>query len=180
MIVMPRFLDIEASSLNDSSYPIEIAWSYPLGDIESHLINPYFIDNWTDWSFKSQQIHNISRKQLREEGISPRAMCTHMIKSISPGEIIYADGGIFDENWINVVFLEGLDAGVPPFTVKHSDTVMITLLEQIENDPIKRWKLYGDLKVEARKMVDGQHRAKVDVEYLIELWKLCLIMSQNI
>jgi len=26
-IQMPRFLDIEASSLSDASYPIEIAWS---------------------------------------------------------------------------------------------------------------------------------------------------------
>jgi len=180
MIVMPRFLDIEASSLNDSSYPIEIAWSDPYGNIESHLINPYFIDHWTDWSFKSQQIHNISRKELREKGISPMAICDHMVDSISSGEIIYADGGIFDENWINVVFKQGSDAGVSHFTVVHSDTILIPLLEKIENDPRKRWKLYENLKNEARKMVDGQHRAKVDVEYLIELWKLCLIMSQNI
>ena len=38
---MPRFLDIEASSLSNTSYPIEIAWSDGQGNIESYLINPY-------------------------------------------------------------------------------------------------------------------------------------------
>jgi len=66
---MPRFLDIEASSLNDASYPIEIAWSDEKGNIESHLINPYAIEEWTDWDFYAEhKIHGLSRFMCRELG----------------------------------------------------------------------------------------------------------------
>jgi hypothetical protein len=30
------------------------------------------------------------------------------------------------------------------------------------------------LKLKARKIAGGRHRATVDVQYLIELWKLCM------
>jgi len=43
-IQMPRFLDIEASSLSNISYPIEIAWSDEKGNIESHLINLFLLE----------------------------------------------------------------------------------------------------------------------------------------
>jgi hypothetical protein len=36
-----------------------------------------------------------------------------------------------------------------------------------------RWALYEQLKREARKKVGGQHRAALDVRYLIELYRFC-------
>jgi len=83
----PRFLDIEASSLSMDSYPIEVAWSDNYGTIESHLINPYSVEYWTDWDYNAQQIHGISRKQCREEGISPEKLCHRMKNSIARGEV---------------------------------------------------------------------------------------------
>jgi len=67
---MPRFLDIEASSLSNSSYPIEIAWSDENENIESYLINPELIEEWTDWDFYSEhEIHGISRAMCSEKRI---------------------------------------------------------------------------------------------------------------
>jgi hypothetical protein len=172
-IAMPRFLDVEASSLGMDSYPIEIAWSDPSGAIECHLINPYTIEEWTDWDYNAQQIHGISRKQCREEGIAPEQLCKLMDQSIMPGEILYADGGAFDENWIDVLYGEGTSHGYARFRVIHTDTIMIPLLTKIEADDHKRWQLYERLKLKARKIVGGRHRATVDVRYLIELWELC-------
>jgi len=177
MPVIPRFLDVEASSLSMDSYPIEVAWSDKQGKIESHLINPYSVEYWTDWDFNAQQIHGISRKQCREKGVHPRFLCGRMSKSIEPGETIYADGGPFDEGWVDVLFGEGSDLGYAKFKIIHSDTVMLPLLQKIESDNRKCWQLYEQLKLEARKMVDGRHRATVDVQYLIELYRLCVSVT---
>jgi len=177
MSVMPRFLDVEASSLSMDSYPIEVAWSDNFGIIESHLINPYAIEHWTDWDFNAQQIHGISRKLCREEGVHPRFLCNRMSKSIKPGETIYADGGPIDEGWIDVLYGEGSDLGYAQFKIIHSDAVMLPLLQKIESDEKKVWQLYEQLKIEARKMVDGRHRATVDVQYLIELYRLCISVT---
>jgi hypothetical protein len=37
---MRTFLDFEASSLSDESYPVEVAWVFEDGHAESHLIRP--------------------------------------------------------------------------------------------------------------------------------------------
>jgi hypothetical protein len=176
---MPCFLDVEASSLDMDSYPIEIAWSDPSGAIESHLINPYAVEDWTDWDYNAQQIHGISRKQCREEGVHPRWLCSRMDQVIQPGEILYADGVPFDSNWIEVLYSEGSALGYAQFKIIHSDVVMLPLLMAIEHDDKKRWQKYEMLKLEARKTVKGRHRAGIDVQYLIELWKLCLKCNEN-
>jgi len=53
----------------------------------------------------------------------------------------------------------------------------LPLLQKIESDEKKVWQLYENLKLEARKMVDGRHRATVDVQYLIELYRLCISVT---
>jgi len=179
-VVMPRFLDVEASSLNKESYPIEIAWSDALGNIQSSLINPYSVDVWVDWDFYAQhKIHGISRQMCREQGIHPKDMCRLMSDSVRPGEIIYADGGEFDENWVDVLFGAGTTRGFAQFRVVHSDEVMLPFLMKIEpDDSKKRDLIYSELKDKARKIVKTQHRAVVDVQYLIELWKLCVCIEK--
>jgi hypothetical protein len=176
---LPRFLDTEASSLNRDSYPIEIAWSNSVGTIESHLINPYSVEKWTDWDFEAQSLHGINRKQCREEGVHPRWLCDRMRHSITPGEIIYADGGPFDRDWVDELYANGSALGFAQFRVEHSDAVMLPLLNKVEKDNQKRWQLYNDLKLDARKKVGVQHRAAVDVQYLIELYGSCLSLANS-
>jgi len=178
-MTLPQFLDIEASSLGINSYPIEIAWSDNKGNIESHLINPYWVEEWTDWDYNAQQVHGLSRKLCREEGINPDWLCKHMDQSIIPGDVIYADGVPFDTHWIDVLYEVGSTRGYSKFKVVHSDTVMLPLLKNCEPDDKKRWQLYENLKLEARKMIGSRHRARPDVQYLIELWKLCCSKSNN-
>jgi hypothetical protein len=177
---IPRFLDIEASSLSMDSYPIEIAWSDPEGNIKSHLINPYAIEAWTDWDYHAQQVHGISRKQCREEGVHPEWLCRRMCQAIPAGAILYADGGELDAGWIDVLF--GINHGLDraPFRVVHSDVVMIPLLAKIEADPTQLCRLYEKLKREARAIVKERHRAQADVQYLITLWRLCLTANPKI
>ncbi len=69
--------------------------------------------------------------------------------------------------------------GYAPFKIIHSDSIMLPLLMKLEHDNKKCWRLYDELKIEARRIVKGQHRATVDVQYLIELWKLCFSLSRT-
>lgn len=171
---LPRFLDVEASSLDSSSYPIEVAWSDANGIIESHLINPYAVESWTNWDFSAQQIHGISRKQCRENGVHPKFLCDRLSQSIRPGEIIYADGIPFDAWWIDSLYEAGSTLGYAQFRILHSDSVLLPLLTQAEANEPKRWRLYERLKLEARRKVGARHRACADVKYLIALWQLCI------
>jgi len=177
---MPRFLDIEASSLGRRSYPIEVAWSDDDRNIENYLINFHEIDEWTDWNPDSQKIHGITKEQCREDGIHPRWLCNFMSNSIKPNEIIYADGGEFDAFWIDILFGVGSDLGYATFRVMHSDPIMMALLRNTEKSAERRFDLFKELKQEARRIVIGRHRATVDVQYLIELYKLCYTLSMTI
>ena len=103
-----------------------------------------------------------------------------MSQSIRPGEIIYADGAGFDVNWVDTLYGAGSLAGYAQFKIVHTDVVMLPLLQKIEFDDKKHWQLYENLKSEARRMIDGRHRTVVDVQYLIELWELCMCMSRSI
>ena len=53
------FLDVEASSFDDDSYPIELAWSDDRGEIQRFLIRP--LDGWDNWNEASEAIHGIER-----------------------------------------------------------------------------------------------------------------------
>ena len=174
----PRFLDVEASSLNINSYPIEVAWSSTDGTIECYLINPQCVDAWSDWDYNAQQLHGISREACIEQGLSPKYLCELMSKSILPGERIFADGGGIDEYWIDELYWAGSALGYAQFQISHSNAVTSDLLTAIESDNAKRLNLFETLKLEARKRVGGRHRAAVDVQYLIELYKLCHELSR--
>lgn len=170
---LPRFLDVEASSLSSKSYPIEVAWSDSTGHIHNYLINPYAVHEWTDWDYEAQQLHGISRQQCREQGVHPRWLCNKLDQSITYTETIYADGGPIDQDWIDVLFQAGSRRGVSAFKVVHSDAIMLPILSQVESDPKRRGELYDQLKYEARQKTPGHHRATFDVQYLIELFLLC-------
>ena len=64
--IMLVFLDFEASSLSDKSYPVEVGWVWEDGTEEAHLIRP--APHWTDWDMKAQEIHGIPRAELEQTG----------------------------------------------------------------------------------------------------------------
>ncbi|WKJ88599.1 hypothetical protein QZJ86_11235 [Methylomonas montana] len=167
----PCFLDIEASSWHTNSFPIEIAWSTPQGLIECYLINPDSILEWKNWDFSAQSIHGISLDHCQENGIHPGFVCKQLSRSFPPGSVVYADGGPFDQYWIDQLYAVCTKHGFSRFLVRHSDDVILPLLTNV--DISKRQEYFDNLKNIARQKARGRHRARVDVEYLIELYKLC-------
>lgn len=60
-------IDIEASGLDNDSFPIEFAIGNS-EEIKSWLIKP--LASWNHWNINAEKIHGISRGKLEQCGIS--------------------------------------------------------------------------------------------------------------
>jgi len=96
-----NFVDIEASSLGSSSFPIEVAWVNEIGQGESHLIRPE--PGWTNWSLQSEHVHGISRSVLLQEG-KPADWVARRVQTALRGPILVSDNPEFDAYWLSMLF----------------------------------------------------------------------------
>ncbi len=166
-----RFLDVEASSLSEQSYPIEVAWSSNKIDSEPHcwLINPYTIDEWMDWDPGAQAVHGIRREDLMAEGVEPGLVTAHMNASLA-GATVYCDGGDLDIFWIDRMF-KAASMG-RQFQIGDARLLFHRLLGP-DTAASSRDTIIEQMSQKARKAVDGRrHRASVDVQYLEVLCEL--------
>jgi hypothetical protein len=113
---MIAFLDFEASSLADDSYPVEVGWVFEDGRSESHLIRP--APDWTDWDPLAQAIHGISRRQLLDEGAPHAEVAARMIDQLA-GHDLYASAPSWDGKWLSVLLRA---AGYPRHALRLRDT----------------------------------------------------------
>ena len=175
---MPWFLDCEASSLSDSSYPVEIAWSDSKGKIESHLINPYlYPENYTDWDDSAQRVHGLTRAYLADHGEDPKFIAERL-NSILATKIVFSDAPDFDAFWCDRLFEAfGIER---KFEFNHFENILKELL------PDEYWlidKATGHTYISAlyRQARDQcglvRHRAANDVAFMVELYKLARKVS---
>lgn len=170
-IEYPVFIDFEASSLEPGSYPVEVAWSDCHGEIESHLINPYAIDDWTDWDPCAQDVHGLSRSYLSQHGKHPFTVAKRMNKMLAD-KIVYCDGGEFDKNWCYTLFSAvGLTSKFELYDVQK------IWHDELSDEYLLRDRLcqnnLADIKNQARIQCGlPAHRAGNDVAYLVELWRI--------
>lgn len=168
--VMPCFLDCEASGLGVDSYPIEIAWSYPDGSIESHLLNPALIPEWTYWDHGAERVHGLTREYLETHGEDPREVALRMNTCLE-GQTLYSDSKAFDGFW-----LQGLYEAVGmemTFSVGclYKELLAKVLPKYVLQDPVELNQLMDKAKKEIR---GREHRAAWDVEYLKSLYSLVI------
>ncbi|MGH1461934.1 MAG: 3'-5' exonuclease [Neptuniibacter sp.] len=102
------FLDIEASGIDENSYPVEIGWADTRGNESSFLIKP--IPEWTHRNHKAEQTHGISRKELFETGITIEAACLRLNKQLGTHDV-YSDAAFYDNEWLTNLYTS---AGVEP------------------------------------------------------------------
>ena len=165
----PIFLDIEASSWTFNSFPIEIAWGSTTDNIQSYLINPQEIQEWTDWSTNAEKAHGISRELLTSQGISPYEMCELLKKNLD-GKTVYTDAPDYDGMWLFNLF-KGCEIDPSPIDLRSFDELMIsTFSKEIDT---RLFDLKEILRFKSRAKDRGkQHRASWDVEYLVTTWKM--------
>ena len=102
-------IDVEASSLDEGSYPIEVGvaiWRAPDAPILgwSSLIHP--TDNWSrhgHWSRASAKVQGISGDILRADGQAPDQVAA-VLSGILGVATAWCDGGRYDAYWIRRLF----------------------------------------------------------------------------
>jgi hypothetical protein len=110
-------IDIEASSLDLTGYPIEVGLAlWPASDEPtfgwSTLIHP--IDEWRlhgYWSPVSAKAHGIKGSDLLAHGRSPPQVAAALNEALGSGAVAWCDGGPYDAQWIQALFKAG---GVKP------------------------------------------------------------------
>ncbi|MDP1028453.1 transcriptional regulator [Sphingomonas sp. KR1UV-12] len=113
---MKVFLDFEASSLSDRSYPVEVAWVLEDGGSESHLIAP--ATDWDDWDPVAQSIHGIAREQLVRDG-TPHDRVAHRMVEALTGHDLFASAPSWDGKWLSHLLRT---AGLPRHSLRLRDT----------------------------------------------------------
>lgn len=163
---VPCFVDFEASSLAARSYPIEVAWTNRHGRIVSHVISPAGIDEWTDWSPSAERIHGLSRRDLLQQGLAPADVAARLAQDLD-GRVIFTDSPQFDGFWLARLF-SAAGRSLPGVVIDHIDSLVCEALGVAPQalDPA----VMARLKARARLQIQGQHRAALDVAYLMRVW----------
>ena len=164
---MIHFLDFEASSLDQASYPIEAGWAtldLETGEITSEAMLILPISTWTDWNAKSQSIHGIERSTLLQEGYTAKAVAQRMSMVLTGP--VFCDGGEYDVNWNHRLF-DAAGMSVPFAILNYWRAV-----EQRQDD----YGVSGAAQFEAyqRFRAPRPHRAEADARFLAELYRDCL------
>ncbi|SEP83751.1 hypothetical protein SAMN05421693_107102 [Ectothiorhodospira magna] len=161
----PCFLDFEASSLSEQSYPVQVAWSDGEGQVECWLIRP--ADDWRDWCEGAEEIHGITRESIEDEGQDIAWVCRRMNQALA-GKVVFTDGVHLDRFWLRRLFVAG--NAMPRFRLGDLFKLLEPRLPPPEYRPPD---LLRNLIDKAWKLTPGfAHQADTDVKYMLNLWQL--------
>ncbi|AWB69022.1 hypothetical protein C2869_13890 [Saccharobesus litoralis] len=112
-------MDIEASGLGSSSYPIEIGLVLPNNDKYCSLIHP--CQDWHHWDQQAERTHGISRELLTKQGRHPRDIALEL-NSLLDNLTLYSDGWVVDSTWLKQLYYA---AGITPsFRLSPIETIL--------------------------------------------------------
>jgi hypothetical protein len=169
---MLAFLDFEASSLSNRSYPIEVAWVFEDGLSESHLIRP--AADWDDWDDVAQAIHGIPRATLLTEGEAHDAVAARMIQSLD-GHDLCASAPSWDGKWLSVL-LRASRLPRHSLRLRATDDILAdTALRLIEGSLPETelpWRVVQLVKESSARSADWKpaHRALADAQSERDRW----------
>ena len=167
------FLDVEASGLGDSCFPIEVGFVRP-ADMTgwSALIHPTL--EWCengDWDCAAEALHGLSQDRLRNEGADTMDVARALNEQLA-GKAVFTDAPDFDRHWLAMLFEETMER--PNFELWHAASLI--------KDCLRRVTIDGPIPVAAvssEPMPIAQHRAKDDAFALaLELWRAIGVQRQ--
>jgi hypothetical protein len=160
-------LDIEASGLHPTSFPIEIAWTGWATPTKSFLIQP--VAHWAieDWDDVAEDLHHISLADILSDGVDAKTIVNALL-SDAVGKTILSDGVSFDQNWLRILF----EAANQPSTIDLQDFTS-WLGQQAKRINANSTQLIRTLQ-QFEDSHQPVHRAADDVERLLKLTNVCL------
>ena len=156
---MIKFLDLEASSLDSDSWPVEVglAWiSDGLVEVRSSLIHPDEVWPMRAWSPVSAEIHGISMEELRRA--PPAAEIARWTAGLVGDATVVSDAPEFDARWLACLYETEGGLILPP--VRDFD-----LLAAARFDMAAIRRVYAALDA-----IPAPHRAGPDAERLARAW----------
>jgi hypothetical protein len=109
------FLDFEASSLDDESWPVEVGYAASDGAEDGFLVARHRDWSMEHWDRNSANLHGISLADLDESGISAAAAVDRLAAKLS-NTIVVSDAPAFENHWLRRM---STAAGKPtPFVVQ--------------------------------------------------------------
>lgn len=164
------FLDFEASSLNKSSFPIEVAWIFEDGRSQSYLIQPHA--DWTDWSAEAERVHGISQSLLIAEGVPVEAVANEMMRTLS-GHDLYASSPSWDGKWLSVLLRA---AGLPrhALRLKKSDDAFADAARAAFGHTVSETEIAALVAkiIESTEPGSPAHRALSDARLELRRWTM--------
>ncbi len=93
------YIDLEASSLRDKSWPIEVGWAKNGETPDSIIIKPH--EDWpkSAWDDKAQELHGLSHNDLMEHGVDVTQACKTLNNALA-GATVYSDAPDWDGYWL--------------------------------------------------------------------------------
>jgi hypothetical protein len=167
----PCFLDIEASSFGERSWPVAVAWSDPAGAITRLLVNPSGVAGWDDWEPAAEAVHGLSREHLERNGWPPDYVAERLENDLA-GRTVYTDAPDYDGRWLATLF-STLDREVP-VQLEHVDEALLTQLRRRDEAVWQVLVRIESLKDEIAGVRVGRHDAGFDVGWLLALWRRAL------
>jgi hypothetical protein len=168
---MRAFLDFEASSLADDSYPIEVGWVFEDGAEESWLIRP--APGWTDWDARAEAIHHIGRDELRRQGAGHEVVARRMLEALGPHRV-YASAPSWDGKWLSVLLRA---AGLPRHAMRlkdadeaHAEAAAEALAAVARPDALPGLVMLAVSRARTAIEAAPQHRALADARQERALW----------
>jgi hypothetical protein len=160
-------LDIEASGLHPTSFPIEIAWTGWATSTKSFLIKPDASWAIEDWDDVAEDLHHISLADILRDGVDAKTIINALL-SDAAGKTIISDGVSFDQHWLDMLF----EASEQSQTIKLQDsTAWLASM-------IKHLNLDASQVIDTLRSCDDDlpiaHRAAGDVERLFGIFNTCL------
>ena len=149
---LPWVLDLEASGFGRGSYPIEVGFVGPDGEVGCTLIQPE--PDWTAWHASAERVHGIARATLLNHG-RPAAVVASWLNEQLTGQQVYCDAWAHDYVWLARLF----DAAgrVPSFRLRD-------LRELLQADELAR---FDAARERVRQAIAVQrHRASTDARVL--------------
>ncbi|POF62313.1 transcriptional regulator [Novacetimonas maltaceti] len=94
------FVDVEASSLREGGFPIEVAWVTQDGACESHLVRPR--EEWREWSAQAASLHGLTRGMLRAHGRAAQDVARRFVQAAHARRVV-SDAVAFDGAWLSML-----------------------------------------------------------------------------
>lgn len=126
------FLDFEASSLSQNSWPIEIGCSRLIKGktvTRSSLIKPSLNWDLDDWNLAAQKVHGIALKDL--EGAPPAIDVARVFYPDLSSCMVFSDQPEFETHWLNRLL--GV-ADLAPVPVQHFSQALEEILSDRQLD----------------------------------------------